>query len=96
MQVIFKYEVTDAMMFSIIEAPIIKILKVDYQNGVPYLWAIVDTELRTNKYRIYRIGTGHPFGSDTPIGSINPNNYINTTVMSNEPYVWHWFYDKVE
>ena len=91
MQVIFKYEITEMMEFSIVEAPILMPLKVDFQNGKPFLWAVVDLEHRPKKFKIFRVGTGHPMSPDIAL-----DQYLNTTVMSSEPYVWHWFWKEVD
>lgn len=85
---IYKYELTQFAV-SQIEAPIIKCLEVDYQNGNPYLWAIVRTEedAPKKKLTIYRVGTGWPVNQSF----VENAEYINTTVGESEPYVWHWF-----
>ena len=71
-----------------LSAPIVKPLKVDYQNGQATLWAIVDTEMKPKDIFVFCIGTGHPFPSVIPHDA-----YLNTTVSQSDPYVWHWFCD---
>lgn len=90
MKVIFKYEINELLPVSVIEAPVIEPLKVDYQNGHPFVWMVVDTALPPRKIHLYRVGTGVPIDDDVALGL-----YINTTVSQSEPYVWHWFWDEV-
>ena len=91
MHTIYKYKLSEVLPFSTVEAPIVSPIWVDYQNGDPYVWAIVDPEMPVRRIRVYRIGTGHPIE-----GFINLGNYLNTTVAQSEPYVWHWFWGDAE
>lgn len=92
MKAIFKYPINDMLPTSKIVAPIVRPLHVDYQDGIAYLWAVVDNSIRNKSVIIARIGTGHPFD-----GAVIPlENYMNTTVEQSAPYVWHWFYKILE
>lgn len=88
MRVIYKYELNEALPVCEVRAPIVKPLKVDFQNGKPFLWAVVDTAAAEKTIHIYRVGTGFPLHEGFIIGS-----HLNTTVLQSEPYVWHWFWD---
>ena len=88
---IFKFKLNETLPITSIVDRIVEPLKVDYQNGVPYLWAIYDDDASECNYEVYRIGTGQPFGEDFYECSV----YINTTVTQSAPYVWHWFYQVV-
>ena len=61
-----------------------KILKVEYQEGIPCLWAAVNTDqpLVENKFRIF--GTGH----EIP-------RYIggHVATFQQKTFVWHMFED---
>ena len=84
MKAIYKYELPIAPGFvSIINEKIIKILKVDYQNGLPMVWAMVDTEDIGVESRIMSFGTGWelPNGVEEYVGSL----------QDSEGYVWHYF-----
>ncbi len=59
-----------------------KPLCIQFQNGIPTLWAKVDTEQEKIKAIIYQIGTGWAVD--------NSNIYIST--IQDGPYVWHYFY----
>lgn len=91
MQAIYKYEVSERVPVSIIEAPITRPLKVDYQNGHPFLWAMVDSTKPPVRVKIFRVPTGHPFDGDVVMST-----YMNTTVAQSEPFVWHWFYQFID
>lgn len=41
-----------------------KILTVQVQNGVPCLWALVDSDMYTIAIRVAIFGTGHPANTD--------------------------------
>lgn len=93
--VIYKYHVP---IDGIISAPIIKPLRVDLQavdsGGMClFLWAVVDRAKEDEKWLVQRIGTGWPLDDLEP--SINLDSYLNTTVSSSAPYVWHFFCRKL-
>lgn len=90
MSIIYKYKLDEMFPVNQVTARIIKPLKVDYQNGEPYLWAVVNDVCPERTINILRIGTGYPLGDDIAL-----SQYINTTVYQSEPYVWHWFWNEV-
>jgi len=63
------------------------ILSFQTQNGVPVVWAIIDTLEEITEERNFRLlGTGRPIPEDVEL------NYIGTTQQSIEPpLVWHLF-----
>lgn len=71
MKTIWKFE-----LMNVIEMPKgAKILSLQTQNDTPYIWALVDTDMKKEK-RVFSIfGTGHPLIS--PYYSIK-NTYIGT------------------
>lgn len=87
---IYKYPIDKTF---VLEAPIIKPLHVDYQDGIPTLWAMVDTDAQNEEWFITYVGTGWNV-SNVP-QCINPDYYLNTTVKSSYPYVLHWFCGKL-
>lgn len=86
MQVIYKYPFrpNDEVY---IEMPIdARILSVQVQNGVPCIWALVDTDLsvRSRLFMIY--GTGHEIHNN-----IDKAEFIGTIQMHNGALVFHVF-----
>lgn len=85
MKTIYKYpiELTDEFE---IEMPIgAEIISVHTQNGIPYLWAIVDcpnTELR--KFSL--IGTGNPLENE-----FSKEDFIGTFLVYEDALVFHLF-----
>ena len=60
MKVIYKYPVTSNG--TVITAPFEQILDIQYQDGVPMIWAIVDTEKFVDVVlTVYILPTGLPF-----------------------------------
>jgi len=60
-----------------------KVIDFSFQEGLPYLWAIVDSatdQIQTRRFQV--IGTGH----EIPSGM----TYIGTTHVD-APFVWHLF-----
>lgn len=91
MKRIFKYELSYIATENILTAPIIKPLHVDFQDGVPYLWAVVDDGGHPEEWVVSRVGTG--WGMDQMACIVDLDTYLNTTV--GKPYVWHWFCRKL-
>ena len=84
--IIYKYELNfDMTPVCDVKARIFVPLKVDFQNGIPFFWAIVSDDMPEQVIRIHKVGTGCPMDY-VPI-------YLNTTVLQSEPFVWHWFYE---
>lgn len=81
MRAIYKYSVP-----AVIPHFVEHILKLDYQNGVPTIWALVDTSREPEpKMSVYFVGTGWPLSDlekrETYIGTLFDNDYV-----------WHFFY----
>lgn len=91
MKRIFKYELTYAATENIIIAPIVKPLHVDFQDGTPCLWAVVEDGGYPEEWVVSRVGTG--WNIDQMTCAVDLNTYLNTTV--GDPYVWHWFCRKL-
>ena len=84
---IFKYELP-IQDEAIIEMPLSAEAKsVAMQNGLPYVWAIVDPALPTEKRTFYVRGTGHP------LRKANPEHFIGTIQMEDGRLVFHIFGD---
>ena len=83
---IWKYEleVTDVQD---IEMPsTANVLSVQVQNGVPCVWASVNTQdKQTKKVRFITIGTGNPYDSDVPI------QFVGTYQLMEGKLVFHLF-----
>ena len=88
MRSIYKYSLLNP--YTKIEGRIEKLLDVQIQNGVPVIWAIVDTELINRKFYIYCYGTGWWLNEAEIRG-----DYLGT-VQDNEGYVWHYFLEEIE
>ena len=87
MRSIYKYSLLNP--YTKIEGCIEKFLDIQMQNGVPVIWAIVDTELRDKKFYIYCYGTGWELNDGEEL-----EDYLGT-VQDNEGYVWHYFLEEV-
>ena len=86
MKAIFKYELrTDGKVSMPHKA---KILSVQNQREVMYLWAMVDTNNEPVDTQFYVFGTGHPLPDD-----IDELEYITTIQMTEGIFVWHVFKD---
>lgn len=70
-----------------------KILDVQMQNGVPTIWAFVDTDAPAVERRIVIVGTGHDARKATR--QCSPVSYIGTIQLHNGKLVLH-FFDKGE
>ena len=81
-KVIFKYPVQIADEFIIDMPQGAEILTVQAQNGLPYIWALVDDTALLKPYQFAVIGTGNPMPS-YPVG------YLGTVRLG--PFVWHIF-----
>lgn len=78
---VFKYpfDVNDDVIIEMPEKA--QVLKVDVQQGVPTLWALVDPEASVIPHHFYMRGTGHPVPDDVEhVGS-----------FCHGPFVWHLF-----
>ena len=88
MRSIYKYSLLNP--YTKIEGHIEKLLDVQIQNGVPVIWAIVDTELINRKFYIYCYGTGWELNEVEIRG-----DYLGT-IQDDEGYVWHYFLEEIE
>lgn len=87
--IIYKYVLDRTNVHNIITAPIVKPLHVDIQRGDPCLWAVVDITKEPEEWVVSCIGTG--WSLDKVDSNITTDHYLNTTVASSDPFVWHWF-----
>lgn len=87
---IFKYPL-DVRTMNTINAPIVKPLRVDFQNGTANLWAIVDTDAPDKPYHVLCIGTGQQVHFD-----IAKIDYLSTTIIAEGRLVFHWFIKKAD
>jgi hypothetical protein len=67
-------------------------LKIQLQEGIPTLWALVETSAPTVKRSILLIGTGWPISQDSPEAMLA--GYIDSIQQGS--YVWHFFLDRNE
>jgi hypothetical protein len=87
MKTIYKYMVTfgDKTEFS---APSdFKALSLQMQNGVPCIWAIVDTQAEMKTYTVYCLNTGETM----LLGMILNSQYLGTVVLPREGLVKHFY-----
>lgn len=89
MKCIQKYNVWGGHTSTMLEAPIIKPLHVDYINGSATLWAVVDTDREPEEWLVSCIGDETDIGGI--YGDVDCDAYLNTTVASSKPFIWHWF-----
>lgn len=84
MLTIFKYQIPLNSHF-ILKLPVGAIcLSAQEQDGVPYLWALVNPNAATERRLFSLFGTGHTI--DTP-----PGRHIGTFQMNGGQFVWHLF-----
>ena len=84
MRKIYKYRLPEAPgVVTTINERIIEVLSVQYQNGIPTIWAIVDPDDTSVAAEIMSFGTGWelPNGAEKYVGSL----------QDPEGYVWHYF-----
>lgn len=91
---IFKYplQVTDVQYVSL---PLhAKLLTVQVQNGIPCLWALVDSKHKLKVNRpVFTIGTGNPAGHVFETGKTDEwPKYLSTYQLANGALVFHVFY----
>jgi hypothetical protein len=85
MRTIWKYEIPIADKF-VLQMPITaKILTTQIQNGLPVMWAVVNTEEKLKERTFYLFGTGHRFPEEHNV------RYINTFQI--DSFVGHLFED---
>ena len=62
-----------------------KILHVELQNGVPCLWALVDTSAEPEPRKFLIFGTGHPISGAIAVTA------AHVATFQQGPFVWHMF-----
>lgn len=88
MRTIYKYHLDKD--YYVIPHFVEKILKIGYQNNVPTIWAIVDTDRAPEPHTAISVyGTGWELDSNIDCGK-----YIGT--LFDGPFVWHYFYTHVK
>ena len=89
MRTIYKYPLPQNGLMTQIRAPILKVLTVQMQNGVPCLWAEVETNNTNKVVELYYYGTG--WNLDDLFFEMNLNlTYLST--IQDGPLVWHYYY----
>ena len=79
MRVIYKYELAKTIMMPINS----QVLKAGMQNGIMYIWVLVDNnELDASERNFEIFGTGHSFEFD-----YLTHTYIDS--LPDGPFVWH-------
>lgn len=63
-----------------------EILSIQYQAGVPTIWAIIDTDNEKVNRELYVFGTGHDIPETT-----DPLKYLATIQDPGMGFVWHVF-----
>jgi hypothetical protein len=86
MRVIYKYELAKTIMMPINS----QVLKAGMQNGIMYIWALVEpNEKQTYECNFEILGTGHSFEFD-----YLTHTYIDS--LFDGPFVWHiWEVNKI-
>ena len=85
MQTIYKYKLDTTDNQVVLLPPFSEILTVQLQDGVPHLWALVDTNIVEKiPITIEIFGTGNPI----PDGR---RRYINTYLLREDRLVFHVF-----
>ena len=85
METVYKYPLA-WKVWQGIWLPLKRVLTVEIQNGVPRLWAVVDTSAPAVKLRVMMTSTGTDDKLD-----FDKLRYISTTQYGG--YVFHWFYE---
>jgi hypothetical protein len=83
MKTIYKYQLGVGDFVSLFLPAGAQVLTVQTQNGVPYVWAMVDTEQPVQRRDFCWRGTGHPLGDVGP--------YVETIQVSDGRLVFHLF-----
>lgn len=89
MRAIYKYPIDEKCIFNLPHY-VEKFLKLDFQNNIPTLWAIVDTEKAPNFIYAFPIGTGWDL-SEADQDPIEKNLPYLGTIQTSLGFVWHYF-----
>lgn len=84
MKSIFKYQLKTTDLQEIEMPELAEVLCVQVQNGIPCIWAKVETENALKKRAFFVVGTGNPLPD-------NPSNYIGTYQLYDGGLVFHLF-----
>lgn len=83
MRTIYKYQIPlDAQCFKLTLRHGVRILDVQIQNGVPCLWAEIDTDAEEEVFYFFIQGTGNPI--------LEESRYYLGTWQARE-FVWHLY-----
>lgn len=86
MRTIYKYELQIESSFTI-DLPISATpKKVAYQNGTPYMWAMVNTDSRIYRHTIHCVATGEKAPANA--------DYFGTVINDKTGNVWHFFMNR--
>lgn len=85
MQTVYKYRL-EWQPVQIVRLPLKQVLTIQLQDGIPCLWALVDTEAPEVSLPIRMAGTGTRDGFD-----FDTLRFISTTQYG--AFVLHWFYE---
>lgn len=88
MKRIYKYRLPVDGGIERIDANVIKWLDIKTQDGLPHIWAVIDTEGHTKSYEFIAWGTGW----DVP-DELLDCEYMGTAI-DDYGYVWHYFMDE--
>ena len=84
MKTVYKYPFKPQDRFTI-DMPVgASFMHVDVQDGVPCIWASVETNMSTKPYRFRLAGTGHSIGAPDL-------SYLGTFILSDGRLVFHLF-----
>lgn len=78
----FQFDITDDVTITMPEDA--KILNVETQNGIPTLWALVNTDRVFKDHGFKLFGTGHEI-----LDKWNTIDHVATFQVG--PFVWHMF-----
>lgn len=86
-QVVYKYplKIEDRQELSLPKGA--KILRVDTQDGKPYIWALVETTKAAVTRRFVMVGIGHPIAEDAVALPL----YLGTIFLHDKRRVFHVF-----
>ena len=62
-----------------------QVLKIDVQNGIPYIWYLVDTKAEKRAIEIIISGTGYP------LPAVSINEYLGSYMLHGGDLVFHVF-----
>lgn len=90
MKSIYKYTVDEHGIFHF-HHYVEKFLKLDFQNNIPTVWAIVDTEKEPNFTHAVPVGTGWDLEDPRNPNPIEEDLPYIGTLQTSLGFVWHYF-----